>query len=63
MIDAYIWMSFATMPGPTRLVVCADACSIIPVEVLVKEEVVAPVSIGLELLHPAEQRSSACMIR
>ena len=38
-------------PGPSRLVACTESCAVVGVEVLVEEDVVAPVGVGLELLR------------
>ena len=40
-------------PGPSRLVACAQPCAVIPMEVLVEENVIPPVGVGLELLRAA----------
>ena len=47
---------FRNDPGPPGLVAGADARPVIAMEILVEEEVVAPVRIGLEFLGPAIHR-------
>src|SRR5919201_2172477 len=47
---------------PPRLVIGADAGSVVPVEVLVEEQVVAEVRVALHLLRLAEGRTVAIRI-
>src|SRR4051812_17741502 len=49
-------------PGPAGLVTGAQPGTVVTVEVLVEEDVVAPVGIRLELLHVAVDRSSPVFI-
>ena len=44
-------------PSPAGLVACADPCSVLAVEILVEQDVVAPVWIVLESVGPAEDRT------
>jgi hypothetical protein len=46
-------------PGPAGLVAGAEPGAIVAVEVLVKEDVIAPVGVGLELLRAAVDGSPA----
>src|SRR5262245_42521619 len=43
-------------PGPARLVAGADPGAVVPLEVLVEEDVVPPVGVRLEDLRPAVDR-------
>ena len=49
-------------PGPAGLVAGADAGAVVAVEVLVEQEQVVPVGIGLELLDPAEHRPAPVLV-
>src|SRR5690348_10982708 len=42
--------------GPSGLMAGAQSCAVVPVEMLVEEQVIPPVRIGLELLRAAEDR-------
>src|SRR5436190_15518678 len=48
--------------GPSGLVAGADARAVVAVEMLVEQQVVAPVRIVLELLHAAENRALAVLV-
>src|SRR5215467_574461 len=47
---------------PARLMAGADPCPVIPVEVLVEEEMVAPAGVGLKLLGSAKNGTPAVLI-
>ena len=55
-------MILATTPGPAGLVARAEPGAVVAVEVLVEEDVVAPVGIGLELLRAAVDGSPAVLV-
>src|SRR5580692_4735769 len=40
-------------PGPAGLVTRTETCSIVAVKVLVKQNVIIPIRVGLELLRPS----------
>src|SRR5512138_3419680 len=48
--------------GPAGLVAGAQSRPVIPVEVLIKQDVVAPVGVGLELLRAAVDGSPAALV-
>src|SRR5512137_1552109 len=48
--------------SPPGLVVGAEASAVVAVEVLVEEDVIAPVRVGLELLGVAVHRASALLV-
>ena len=56
-------MSLGHEPGPAGLVAGAQPRPVVAVEVLVEEDVVAPVRIGLELLRAAIDRPLPCSSR
>ena len=49
-------------PGPAGLVARAKAGAVVAVEVLVEEDVVAPVRVVLELLRAAVDRPAALVV-
>ena len=55
--------SSATVPGPAGLVAGAEAGAVVAVEVLVEQQQVAPVRVGLELLDAAVHRPAAVLVR
>ena len=48
--------------GPTRLMTRANSCAVISVEVLVEQDVILPVPIGLEFLTPAVNRPTSSFV-
>ena len=49
-------------PGPAGLVAGAQPCAVVAVEVLVEEDVIPPMRIGLELLRAAVNGSPAVLV-
>src|SRR5512136_150391 len=49
-------------PCPSRLVACAQARTVVPMEVLVEKNVIPPVGVGLELLRAAVHRPPVALI-
>src|SRR5215469_3928561 len=53
---------FCNRCSPSRLVTCSESCAVIAVEVLIKENVVAPVRISLEFLGSSVHGPTAMLI-
>src|SRR5215471_5147447 len=49
---------FRYQTGPASLVTCADACSVVTMEIFVERDQVAPIRVILEFLNAAENWSS-----
>src|SRR5436189_6464909 len=49
-------------PCPACLMACAEAGTVVAVEVFIKENVIAPIGIALKFLGPAIDRSSSLFI-
>ena len=60
--DAVKLDQFGHEPRPAGLMAGAESCTIVPVKVLVKEDVIAPVGIALELLATAIDRPPAMLV-
>jgi hypothetical protein len=48
---------------PTRLMACPQACAVVTVEILVKQDLVAPVHVALQDIHPAIGWAATMCIR